>query len=70
MSLLIQGGGFSIGPNGVCWDCPISLGKALQLLVVVVVCVALGIWLRHKNNGYVRNIGNFSSCLEVLSFLR
>ncbi len=66
MSLFIQGGGFSVGPNGVCWDCPISSRQAASLFAAVVICTLLGIWLRRNDKTYLRTIGN---CLLVFAAL-
>ena len=66
MILFVQGGGFSIGPNGVCIDCPLSFRDALQLLTVIIVSVALGIGLRRGNKTYVRIMGN---CLLIFGAL-
>jgi len=61
---LLQGGGVSFGPNGVCWDCPLSFRDATQLVAVVVVCVAIGIWRRGTGQPRLRTIG---SCLLGLA---
>ena len=63
---LLQGGGVSFGPNGVCWDCPLSFRDATELVAVVFVfiCVALGLWLRQSDKPHLRTIGG---CLFVFA---
>ena len=61
---LVQGGGVSYGPNGVCWDCPLSFRDAAELVAVVVVCITIGIWLRGIGKPRLRTIG---SCLLVFA---
>ena len=58
MLVLLQGGGVAIGPNGECWDCPISFREALGLVAVVLASIALGIILRRNDKRYVQIVGN------------
>jgi len=62
--VLFQGGGVSFGPNGVCWDCPLSFPEAAELVAVVVACVAIGTWLRGIGKPRLRTIGG---CLLVFA---
>jgi hypothetical protein len=38
-----------------CWDCPMPFETAFGLFVVAMLCVFIGIWLRHfrKRSGYI-----------------
>jgi hypothetical protein len=64
--LPIQGGGISIGPNGVCIDCPLTKIDALKHVVILVGAVVLGIWLRRKNRSSLRTVGSFLLAFAVL----
>lgn len=41
-----------------CWDCPMPFETAFGLFVVAMLCVSMGIWLRHRRNRAGHIIGN------------
>src|SRR5262245_9974129 len=61
---LLQGGDVTFGTNGVCWDCPLSFRHATELVAVVFICVAIGVWLRQSGKPRLRAIGG---CLFIFA---